>query len=52
MDERKQQERHAPRPEDTMQAERPEDAPEQTTGGTGTLPSEGVPNPGFTARGD
>lgn len=32
--------------------ELPEEAPEQTTGGTGTLPSEGVPNPGFTTRGD
>jgi hypothetical protein len=26
--------------------------PEETTGGTGTLPQGGVPNPGFTARGD
>lgn len=26
--------------------------PEETTGGTGTLPEGGVPNPGFTARGD
>lgn len=29
-----------------------DDHPEQTTGGTGTLPQGGVPNPGFTARGD
>lgn len=26
--------------------------PETTTGGTGTLPQGGVPNPGFTSRGD
>jgi hypothetical protein len=28
------------------------DEPEMTTGGTGTLPEGGVPNPGLTARGD
>jgi hypothetical protein len=28
------------------------DEPEMTTGGIGTLPEGGVPNPGFIARGD
>jgi len=31
--------------------EREKPAPEQTTGGTGTLPDKDAPNPGFTARG-
>jgi len=44
--------RKLPPPEPPPAPERPEEAPEQTTGGTGTLPSEGVPNPGFTTRGD
>jgi hypothetical protein len=43
--------RRNPPPEPPAEPERPEEAPEQTTGGTGTLPSEAVPNPGFTSRG-
>lgn len=29
-----------------------EQAPENTTSGTGAVPEDGPPNPGFTARGD
>jgi hypothetical protein len=46
------QEEHEPQPQPPREAPKPAEAPEQTTGGTGTLPSEGVPNPGFTVRGD
>jgi hypothetical protein len=52
MEERKEREMRNPPPEPPPQAERPSEEPEQTTGGTGTLPSEGVPNPGFTSRGN
>ena len=31
--------------------EREKTDPAQTTGGTGTLPDQGIPNPGFTSRG-
>jgi hypothetical protein len=41
-----------PPPESKNEPERPADEPEMTTGGTGTKPQEGVPNPGFTTRGD
>jgi hypothetical protein len=47
-----ERENRNPTPEPPPEPELPEEAPEQTTGGTGTLPSEGVPNPGFTTRGD
>lgn len=46
-------EKQRPEPlEPPPQGEEPEKAPEQTTGGTGMTPDKGVPNPGFTARGD
>lgn len=37
--------------EEVEEREREKTAPEQTTGGTGTLPDKDAPNPGFTARG-
>jgi hypothetical protein len=46
------------REEEKAAAEKPRkredvlEEPENTTGGTGTLPQGGVPNPGFTSRGD
>lgn len=39
-------------PRESSGGEDVDEHPEQTTGGTGTLPQGGVPNPGFTARGD
>ncbi len=39
-------------PEPPDEPDKLPEKPELTTGGTGTLPQKGVPNPGFTARGD
>jgi hypothetical protein len=47
-----EQKRPAVPPEPPAEAEKPAEHPEQTTGGTGITPQQGVPNPGFTARGD
>ena len=44
--------RDPPPPEPPEEPEKLPEKPELTTGGTGTLPQEGAPNPGFTARGD
>ena len=40
------------KPEETAEErERDKRDPAETTSGTGALPNEGAPNPGFTARG-
>jgi hypothetical protein len=48
-----EQERNKPDDADTIKDRKEtKEHPEETAGGTGTLPEGGVPNPGVTSRGD